>query len=141
MTDHERDDQVPGGEPALDDEDPEGREERSDIADEPEPESEPEPEPTAGAIGRPSASVAVGRPGTGPSSAASPSDIAVHIDDRISAVFVLAAIAVFVGILLFGILVGTGGVLTPVATPTPSVSPGPTSSVGTSPGPSAPPSP
>jgi hypothetical protein len=54
---------------------------------------------------------------------ASPSELAVHIDDRISAVFVLAVIAVFVGILIYGIVGGVGGVVTGTPTPTPSPSP------------------
>jgi len=152
MTDDERDDQGPEGRPPQGDADPEGPADEGDIAAtgdavelEPGPESEPEPEaelePAADAIDRPSASAAIARPGAGPSSALRPSDIAVHIDDRISAIFALAAIAVFIGILLFGILGGAGGVLTPLATPTPSASPSPTASGDTSPRPSASPSP
>jgi hypothetical protein len=67
----------------------------------------------------------------------SASEIAVHIDDRISAIFVLAVIAVFIGILLYGLLAGSGGVLTP---PSPSPSPIPSAAPSASPSPSAAPS-
>ncbi|HYM84185.1 MAG TPA: hypothetical protein VEY67_08545, partial [Candidatus Dormibacteraeota bacterium] len=62
--------------------------------------------------------------GTGPAAPPSASEQVVHIDDRISAVYVIVAIAVFVGIMLYGMLLGTGGFLT--ATPAPSPSPSPT---------------
>jgi len=48
-----------------------------------------------------------------------PSEVAVHIDDRISAAFVLLVAAVFAAILLWGIFGGRGGVFTPIPTPTP----------------------
>jgi hypothetical protein len=65
--------------------------------------------------------------------APSVSEQAVRVDDRASAVFVLGVVAVFVGILLYGMLFGHAGFLTgllatptptEVATPVVSVSPG-----------------
>src|SRR3954465_2239527 len=49
----------------------------------------------------------------------SASDIAVHIDDRISAAFVVVAIAAFVLIFANGLLLGQGGTLTTTPLPTP----------------------
>jgi hypothetical protein len=60
---------------------------------------------------------------------------AVHIDDRISAIYVLAAIAVFVAILLYGIVAGNGGLLTSPPSPSPSPSPVPSASAEPSPSP------
>jgi hypothetical protein len=57
-----------------------------------------------------------GRPATAP---ATPSEQAVHIDDRISKLFVAGAVAVFVLILLNGLLLGRNGALVPTPTPTP----------------------
>ncbi len=54
-----------------------------------------------------------------PEHAQTASERAVHIDDRISKVFVLGIAAIFVLIFLNALLVGKGGLLTPVATPTP----------------------
>jgi len=51
--------------------------------------------------------------------AATPSDVAVHIDDRISKIFVLVTVAIFVLILLNGLLLGHGGLLASKPTPTP----------------------
>jgi hypothetical protein len=50
---------------------------------------------------------------------ASPSEQAVHIDDRISKLFVAGTVAVFVLIFLNGLLLGRGGALVPEPTPTP----------------------
>jgi hypothetical protein len=47
------------------------------------------------------------------------SDIAVHVDDRASAIFVMAVIAVFVLILLNAVVLGKGGLLTPIPSPKP----------------------
>jgi len=54
-------------------------------------------------------------------------DPALRIHDRASSLFVLLAVAVFGLILLNGIVLGTGGLLTPIPTPTvvPSITPGP----------------
>jgi hypothetical protein len=62
-----------------------------------------------------------------------PSERAVRIDDRASQVYVLGVVATFVGILLFGMLWGTGGFFT---TPPASPSPSPSASAGASASPS-----
>src|ERR1700690_1416655 len=54
-----------------------------------------------------------------PQRAQTASDIAVHIDDRASAIFVIGVIAVFVLILLNAVVLGKGGLLTPLPSPTP----------------------
>jgi hypothetical protein len=51
--------------------------------------------------------------------AATQSELAVRVTDNPSRFFVIATVVVFVGILAFGLLAGSGGVLTPRATPTP----------------------
>jgi len=58
---------------------------------------------------------------TVPARAPTASDIAVHIDDRASAIFVIAAIAIFVLIVLNALVLGKGGLLTPIATSAPVV--------------------
>ena len=50
--------------------------------------------------------------------APSPSEVAVHVRENVSA-FVIAAVAVYIVILLNGIFLGTGGVFRPLPTPTP----------------------
>jgi hypothetical protein len=50
---------------------------------------------------------------------ASPSEQAVHVDDRISSLFVAVIVAVFVLIILNGLLLGRNGALSPRPTPTP----------------------
>jgi hypothetical protein len=54
-----------------------------------------------------------------PQRAQTASDIAVHVDDRASAIFVIGVIAVFVLILLNAVVLGKGGLLTPIPSPTP----------------------
>jgi hypothetical protein len=54
-----------------------------------------------------------------PARPATASETAVRVDDRVSAVFVVATVVVFALILLNGIVAGRGGFLTPIATPTP----------------------
>jgi hypothetical protein len=71
-----------------------------------------------------------GRPAT---PVASPSEQAVHIDDRVSKLFVAGTVAVFVLILLNGLLLGRNGALVP----TPIPSPVPSATVGPSVSPSA----
>jgi hypothetical protein len=44
---------------------------------------------------------------------------AVHLTDRASAIFVVAVVLTFVGILLYGMLAGSAGFFTPLATPAP----------------------
>jgi len=53
----------------------------------------------------------------------SPSDQAVHINDRASKFFVLGTVLVFLLILLNGALFGVGGALSPTPSPTPRPSP------------------
>lgn len=65
--------------------------------------------------------------------AATPSEIAVRIDDRISKLFVIAVTGTFVAILAYGLLFGSAGLFTPLPTPVPSPSP----SAGASASPSA----
>jgi hypothetical protein len=62
-----------------------------------------------------------GRLQRSPAAPATPSERAVHISDRTSQVFVIAATLTFVGIVLYAMVAGVGGFLTPRATPTPSV--------------------
>jgi hypothetical protein len=63
-----------------------------------------------------------------PTHAPTPSEKAVHVREDVSKVFVIGAVAVFVAILLNGLLLGTGGLFTPIATPTPSPSAAPSAS-------------
>jgi hypothetical protein len=51
--------------------------------------------------------------------APSPSEIAVHVREDWSKAFVIVTAAVYIGILLYGLLFGHGGFFTPLATPTP----------------------
>ena len=51
--------------------------------------------------------------------APSPSEIAVHVREDWSKAFVIVTAAVFIGILLYGMLFGHGGFFTPIPTPTP----------------------
>ena len=69
---------------------------------------------------------------TAASRAPSPSEIAVHVKDDVSKWFVIGTVAVFVLILLNGILLGSGGLLRPLPTPTPSASPSASPSAGPS---------
>ena len=48
-----------------------------------------------------------------PAHVPTPSEKAVHVHEDVSKVFVIAAVAVFVAILLYGLLFGTGGLFTP----------------------------
>lgn len=74
---------------------------------------------------------------------ATPSEAAVHVGDRWSTYFVIGAVAIFLLILLNGILLGQGGAFRPIPTPTPIVTPVPTARPSatvrpsTTPGPSA----
>lgn len=56
-----------------------------------------------------------------PAAPLTPSERAVHISDRASQVFVLAATLTFVGILVYALAGGAGGFFTPLPTPSPSV--------------------
>src|SRR5664279_2258872 len=82
--------------------------------------------PTAARAGRASAtSRGEGRGPRGSREPATParvqtaSDIAVHVDDRVSAIFVIGVIAVFVLIFLNALVLGKGDFLTPIPTPKP----------------------
>jgi len=78
---------------------------------------------TAGAAGAARTGSGLGgrlRPAGAPAVAATPSERAVHIDDRISQVVVLAIVVTFVGIFLYAAVAGHGGFLTPTVTPSPS---------------------
>lgn len=66
-----------------------------------------------------------------------PSDQAVHIDDRISKIFVLAAVGVFVLIILNGLLLGRGGTLSASPSPSPVASVSASPAASTSPSSSA----
>jgi hypothetical protein len=72
-----------------------------------------------------------------PTRAPSPSEIAVHVREDVSKVFVIGAVAVFVVILLNGLVLGRGGFLTPIPTETPSPSPTASASAAASPSASA----
>jgi hypothetical protein len=69
------------------------------------------------------AATAAARPKGGRSfkseAAPTPSEVAVRIQDRASQIFVGAVVAVFAGILLYGLILGSGGLLTPRPTPRP----------------------
>jgi hypothetical protein len=77
--------------------------------------------------------------GTSTVRAPSPSEIAVHVKENVSRYYVIAAVAVFVIIYLNALLLGTGGLLRPLATPTaiptesPSASPSASGSASASP--------
>jgi hypothetical protein len=81
----------------------------------------------------------LGGPVTAPSAApaTTPSERAVHIDDRASQIFVIAVTATFLGVLLYGMLAGAGGFFTPVRSPSPTASQEPSSSASASPSGSA----
>ena len=76
--------------------------------------------------------------------APTPSEVAVHIDDRVSMVFVGLVVAAFVGIFAFGVLLGGYGVFghrpTPLPPPAPTVTAPPTASPSAAPSASAAPS-
>jgi hypothetical protein len=72
------------------------------------------------------------------------SELAVHVTDMASRIFVIVTVVVFAAILAFGIVAGHGGLLTttpaPSATPSESAEPSASASAGTSVAPSAEPS-
>jgi hypothetical protein len=61
-----------------------------------------------------------------PAPAPTPSEIAVKIDDRISAVFVIVTVAFFILLFVYAVLFGGSGLLTPKPTPRPTPVPTPT---------------
>jgi hypothetical protein len=89
------------------------------------------------------------RPKAAPAAPPSVSAQAVHVNDRASAVFVLASIGVFVALFAWALLFGHGGFVTnvmatptpaPTATPAPTPTPAPTASPAASPSAAASPS-
>lgn len=157
MTSQERDPEADGPAGAADDEDLEPEDELEEDEDleaeeTEEGEEELEAQPQRGREERPVAGVAPGprrrgrqpvRPTVAPPSV---SEQAVRVHDRASGVFVIGVIAVFVAILLYGMLLGHGGFIsnlmptpTPPPTPVPTVSAAPSASAGASesPAPSA----
>lgn len=60
------------------------------------------------------------------------SEVAVHVSDPASRIFVIGTVVVFVGILLFGIFMGNGGILTGTPTPKPTAVPTASPSAGPS---------
>ena len=64
-----------------------------------------------------------GRASFTPAATPTPSELAVHIDDRASKLFVIAVLVVFVGIILNALFFGVGGLFTPLPTPSPEASP------------------
>ena len=57
-----------------------------------------------------------------PAATPTPSELAVRIDDRISAVFVIAVTAFYIAIFVYAIFLGGSGLLTPTPTPRPTAS-------------------
>ena len=142
MTEPERDPELPvadGTAEPADAVEPTDPIEDAEVADDDGALEEPSPEPVVAAEAAPPVTRrnrAAARPAA---RTATPSEVAVHVDDRISAAFVVLVTAVFAGLLLYGILGGHGGVLTPAKTATPaaSISPSPSSPASESPSDSA----
>ena len=86
-----------------------------------------------GAIARPGSTTVRRRGASAPVAQRAPtqSELAVRVTDNQSRYFVIATVVVFAAILAFGVFGGSGGLLTPRATPTvaPSVSAAPSASV------------
>ena len=76
-------------------------------------------------------------PGKQASRAPTPSEVAVHVRENVSRTFVIAAVAIYIVILLNGIFLGTGGVFRPLPTPAPTPSESPSASPSSSASPSA----
>ena len=72
-----------------------------------------------------------------PTATPTPSELAVRIDDRISAVFVIAVTAFYIAIFVYAIFLGGSGLLTPTPTPRPTASAPPVESPSESASPSA----
>lgn len=73
------------------------------------------------------------RPATTAQQAPTPSQVAVHVREDWSKAFVVITAAVFVLILLNGLVLGHGGLLTPIPTPTPTPTEAPSGSPSSSP--------
>ena len=107
-------------------------------------ELEPEPGSAAAVAAAGAAGSAVSRrrgaPAASVQRAPTQSEIAVHITDNPSRLFVIATVVVFVAILAFGLLAGNGGLLTATPAPptvAPSVSAEPSASSSAAPSESA----
>ncbi len=123
-----------GGEPTPDDDGAEaGAALESDVdgADGPPESSGPEPGSDGGQRAAAGTSGPRRRASAPPSVQRAPtqSELAVRVTDNVSRYFVIATVVFFIGILLFGMLGGSGGLLT--ATPAP-VTPAPSASVAPS---------
>jgi hypothetical protein len=70
-------------------------------------------------VARPAGPGARRRPSAPLQRAPSPSEVAVHVREEWSKAFVIVTAAVFIGILLYGLLFGHGGFFTPLPTPSP----------------------
>jgi hypothetical protein len=115
---------VPAVDPDADAELDEGdlAEDESDLAED-ESDLTEEASPAAGLpVAGGSAATAAVRARRGPyqsESAPTPSEVAVRLRDRPSEIFVIVVAVVFAAILLNGVFLGKGGILTPIASPSP----------------------
>lgn len=107
------------------------RESDDDVADGLAESSGPEPGSDGGRAAAAGTTGPLRRASTPPSVQRAPtqSELAVRVTDNVSRYFVIATVVFFIGILLFGMLGGSGGLLT--ATPAP-VTPAPSASVAPS---------
>lgn len=80
------------------------------------------------------------RPGAPAAAAAPVPERAIRVEDRISKIFVLGTVGVFLVIMLNGVFFGVGGVFTPFVSPTPAPTASPSAVVSPSPSASVAPS-
>jgi hypothetical protein len=73
------------------------------------------------------------RPGAPAAAAAPVPERAIRVEDRISKIFVLGTVGVFLVIMLNGVFFGVGGVFTPFVSPTPAPTASPSAVVSASP--------
>jgi hypothetical protein len=112
----------PGADLGDDIEAPEVEPEEPETPEEPEaPGTEPGPTETAPAGAATPARRREGAAQPAPR-APTPSELAVRVKDPASTIFVVGTAVVFIGILLYGLLLGEGGTLTPIPTPGPTPS-------------------
>jgi hypothetical protein len=142
LTEHERDPLAGAGDEDATDEIDDGDE--LDEEDELEEEEAYEAEEAEEAPAAPAGRRGRGRvPVRAAPAAPTVSELAVHVSDRVSAVFVIGVVAVFAGILLYGMLLGNGGFITgltatpPLPTLAPTASPIPSASSAASASPAA----
>jgi hypothetical protein len=140
MTDKERDPEAIGPADATDEDETADDAELIDETDEADELAEPGAQAVSGTAARGAADAApIGKRSRDrraiPTAGAAPtlSEQAVHIDDRPTAVFVIAIVAVFAAILVYGLLLGQKGFIsgffptpTPIVTPTPAPTATPT---------------